>query len=94
MIVALAPQGEIRTMERRGAMTAYTDPTVAFTRDIVAGTTAMYDALGGFAPQHTALAHRASRVHDARIVKTRLHFPRWLSASVKGVFAPTSRTPA
>lgn len=83
-------------------MTAHTDPTVAFTLDIVAGTTDLYDALGGIATQHTAVAYppRASRVHNARIVKTRtrprrrLHFLRWLMTSVKGASASTSQTPA
>lgn len=81
-------------------MTAYTDPTFAFTLDIVAGTTDAYDALGGIAAQHTATAYPrcAGHARDARIVKTRprrfLHFLRWFSTSLKGASASTSRTPA
>jgi hypothetical protein len=81
-------------------MTAYTDPTVAFTLDIVSGTTDVYDALGGIATRHTVAAspHRASRARNTRAVKTRtrrrLHFPRWLRMSVKDASASTSQTPA
>ena len=81
-------------------MTGYTDPTFAFTLDIVAGTTDVYDALGNIAPQPTAAVYprRAGRAGHARIVKTRprrrLNFLRWLSTSMKGALTSTSRTPA
>ncbi len=81
-------------------MAAYTDPTFAFTLDMVAGTTDVYDALGGITAQRSAAAypHCASRARNARIVKTRprrlLHFLRWFSTSLKGASASTSRTPA
>ena len=80
-------------------MAAYTDPTFAFTLDIVAGTTDVYDALGGGATRRTAAySHRASRARNERIVKTRPHrrlrFPRWLRMSVKDASAFTSQTSA
>ena len=81
-------------------MAAYTDPTFAFTLDIVAGTTDVYDALGGAATRHTAAAysHRASRTRSERIVKTRtrrrLRLPRWLRMSVKDATAFKSQPSA
>lgn len=81
-------------------MAAYTDPTFAFTLDIVAGTTDVYDALGGVATRHNAAAysHRASRARRERIVKNRSRrrwrFPRWLRMGVKDASAFTSQPSA
>lgn len=78
-------------------MTAYTDPTVAFTRDMASGTTAMFDALAGLTGQRSVADH-ARAVGSSRhtsVIKAstsrRLRLPRWFVTSGGPMSASASR---
>ena len=79
-------------------MTAYTDPTVAFTRDMASGTTAMFDALAGFTTTQRSVADHARAVDSSRhtsVIKAstsrRFRFPRWFVTSGGHMSASASR---
>lgn len=75
-------------------MTAYTEPTIAFTLEMASGTTPMWDALAGFTTQHPAADHARAvgcsrKTSDIKSgTHRRLRLPRWFS--MRGRHVPTS----